>query len=97
MKIEKIIKRDGGKRVKICVSVHVEHYRGNEIEYKTFVLSCEKGKRTWKGSCDRNDYTFRRLSMDDRNKFEYESQFNLVTIEELNSAKLELWHKIKPI
>ena len=97
MKVEKIIKRDDGKRVKILVSVHVDHYRSSKVEYKSQVSVCEKGKRTWKGSCDCDGYTFRKLSMDDRSKFEYESQFNLITIEELNNAKLELWHKIKPI
>ena len=34
--------------------------------------------------------------MDDRRKYEYDSQLNAVSEDELLQAKLELWERLKP-
>lgn len=96
MKHEKILKREDGSRVKICVSIHTKDYGVSNAEFRSFVLTCKKGKRTWCSTYDSNDYRFRALPMHEREKFAENSQFNSVTKEELKDVKLELWNMIKP-
>ena len=96
MRHEKIIRREDGSRVKICVSIFVSGYANKHYEYRSHVLTCEKGKRTWKGTYSTNCHNYRSLSMDERRKHEHESQFNAVTLDEIHQAKTELWQSIKP-
>ena len=92
MYTEKIIKREGGSRVKISVGTHFN--RG--IEYTINVATCKKGKRTWVGTYDSDCYRYRELTMGERRAFEYKSYLKVVTEEELQEARLELWEAMKP-
>lgn len=73
----------------------IDRYRHHEC-YRTEVFICEKGKRTWKTPFDCTSYKYRELSMDEREDFEYQSQFDYVTEEELLAAKMSLWEAVKP-
>ena len=95
MNYDKILKREDGSRVKIDVRIS-DNLRYGRLEYSTETSSCEKGKRTWIKTYNTDCYKYRRLSMDERRIFEYDSQFNLVTEIELQEARLELWNKLKP-
>lgn len=94
MKHEKIIKREDGSRVKIVVDVVAISHR--DIEFRSYVLTCEKGKRTWRGTYDSNLHSYRKLSMEDRRELERKSQFSVASEKEVLDAKLELWQKLKP-
>jgi len=94
MKHEKIIKREDGSRVKIVVDVVAISHR--DIEFRSYVLFCEKGKRTWRGTYDANLHSYRKLSMEDRRELERKSQFSVTSEKEVLDAKLELWQKLKP-
>lgn len=95
MKHEKILRRDDGSRVKIEVLLNTDSYRSG-FGYTSRVFSCEKGKRTWVGTYNHDCHMYRKLSMDERIRFQYDSQFNLVLETELQEVRLELWDKIKP-
>jgi hypothetical protein len=90
---DKIIKRDDGSRVKIVINVIFIH---NEIAYRTTVLICIKGKRTWRNATDSNDYTHRALSMEDRVKKDLKNQLTIISESEMLDAKLEAWQQLKP-
>lgn len=92
-KYEKIIRRRDGSRVRIEVELTDDR---KSYSYNTAVFACEKGKRTWKHPHDTNDYIYRGLSMEDRRKLAYDSQFSAVSKEELLQAKTEFWESLRP-
>lgn len=94
MKAEKIIKREDGSRVRIITSLRDSY--SNQPIYESIVHVCGKGKRTWNGTYSDGDFSFRRLSMDERKVFINEKNLEYVTEQELHDAKLELWESIKP-
>jgi hypothetical protein len=94
-RLEKMIKREDGSRIKIIVEIFNVNY--GSLQYKSSVLHCDKGKRTWRGTFNSDDYEYRGLSMDDRRKFEYESQLEFVSDQEILQAKIELWESLKPL
>lgn len=93
MKLEKIIKREDGSRVRIIASIYNSYQK---IKYETCVHICEKGKRTWRGVYDTDNFMYRRLNTEDREKFILEAQLKAVTEDELFDAKLDLWNMIRP-
>lgn len=95
MRKDTIIKREDGSRVKITAEYITERYIQQD-NYRTRVYICGKGKRTWKPTFDTDCYNYRRLSRDERRNFEYQSQFEYVTEEELLAAKISLWEDMKP-
>lgn len=96
MRKETILKREDGSRVKVMVEYYTERYIQKD-SYKTKVFTCKKGKRTWKPTFDCDCYKYRGLSMDDRREFEYQSQFDYITEEELLAVKMSLWEDMKPV
>lgn len=90
---EVILKRDNGSRVKIIVTIPTF---GGKFEYSIDVLTCEKGKRTWKVPYDEDGYKYRGMSTNDRALFRSKSILLSVSPEEIYRAKLQLWEKIKP-
>lgn len=93
LKYEKIIRRDDGSRVRIEIEIRNDH---RTIEYITAVFTCEKRKRTWKPTYDRDGYNYRGLGMDGRKNFAYDSQFEAISNEELLAAKTEYWESLRP-
>lgn len=96
MKHEKIIKREDGSKVKISISFYSDSFRPESDKYRVAVQTCAKRKRTWINVTNSDDYSYRCLSMDERSKFAKEKQLEYVSKEEILSAKLELWEKLKP-
>ena len=95
MRYEKILKRQDGSRVRILVEFRAE-WNAIKPVWDFVVHACEKGKRTWTTPCDSNDYSFRKLSMEDRAKLIREKSLLLASVEEVESAMLELWETIRP-
>lgn len=95
MKYENIIKRPNGKRVKITSHFYCDHVRGPQ--YTFTVEWCEKGKRKWRPSFDGNDFSYRRLNIDDRLKYELQKNYEHVTVEEVGTNHLALWKRMKPV
>lgn len=93
VELEKTLKREDGKRVRIRVRFISDHRRSR---YEVNVLRCDKGKRTWWGCCDIDSYTHRRLSMEERRQAAEKSYLNYVTEQEMLTAKLELWELMRP-
>jgi len=90
---EKILRRDDGLRVKV-ISKLIQY--SNKAEYKQYVLVCQKRKRTWISPTDTNNYTYRRLSMEDREKRRVAEMKEFVSETELSCALVELWENLKP-
>jgi hypothetical protein len=86
---------DNGARVEVCV-VYREHLNTFIIEDARYI---EKGKRSgiWLcGSQLTNEYTYRRLSMEDRRKREMEEILKYVPVDVLNAALIGAWESTKP-
>lgn len=94
---EKIFFRPDGSKVKIVASLSIGYFTGDAAKWDYFVLSCEPKKRIWRGVVDEDDYAYRALSMADRKKKSEAGYLKFVTKEEVLSAKMELWEKLKPI
>jgi hypothetical protein len=95
MRHEKILKRQDGSRVRILVEFRVE-WSASKPVWDFVVYACEKGKRTWTAPCNDNDYWFRGLSMEDQAKLKREKSLMLASVEEVESAMLELWETLRP-
>ena len=85
MRIEKVIKRNDGSRIKIEVNLYLPSlYRADEKhEYNVMVCTCEKGKRTWK-------------HIPDTGSGEEAIKLGLLVPDEIFQVKNELWEQIKP-
>ena len=95
MRHEKIIKREDGAKVRINIEFHAE-WSLNKVDWSFTVDKCEKGKRLWIPPCDSNDYAFRKLSMPERSKAIREESLRRASLQEVESAMLELWEKLRP-
>ena len=94
MRHEKIIKREDGKRIKITIRLFIDwNYSGYRVDA---VGSCKKGKRKFESVFDEDDYKFRELNMDDRQKYKMDRFLECVTREEIDLAKSETWEKVSP-
>jgi len=95
MRVEKILKRDNGDRVKIITEFHCEWHR-NEHEWSFRIETCGKGKRKWRGIIDEDHYKYRRLSNPDRKEYEKEKALQFVSKEEVLEASLDVWGELIP-
>lgn len=90
----KLLKREDGTHYKITASF----YMSCSIPiWGVTVWRKEKGKRTWVNIVDNNSWSYRSLSMIEREKFSAEKCLEHVTADEILSAKIELWEKLKPV
>ena len=96
MRVEKIIKRDDGSRIKLDVSVGNYNFQ-NKFKYDIYVSVCKKGKRTFTGSYSSDSFSYRCLNHDDRQKYILESQLKLVSEKEIYDAQIELWQMLEPV
>ncbi len=93
MRHEKVIKREDGSRVKIDVDFREDH---SDVTYGINVLTSSKGKRKFRETVNSDDWDRRSLDMDKRPAHDMKIYLKHVTAEEIQSAKLELWEKLKP-
>lgn len=92
---KQILKRPDGSRVSIAVNISV-NYNSTEASYHEEVRVCGKSKRTWAPSFDRDNYEYRRLSMEDREAYVKVANRKLATPEEILAVKMELWKSLEP-
>jgi hypothetical protein len=90
---EKIFVRESGAKVKITVWLTVDY---RDTTWRVDVETCQPKKRTWVNVYSTDDYSFRKLSPEDRRKFIEEKQMAVITTEELQEVKTELWMNLKP-
>lgn len=96
IKHEKIIKRPDGTQYKIDIYLMVDSFRGI-VAYNEIVSYREKNKLKWADVPDTMAYyELRSLSLEDRALHASQNYLRFVTAEEILSAKLELWNKLKP-
>ncbi len=93
IKHEKILRRLDDTRIKIEVNFCEFN---NRYMYDVLVCTCQPNKRKWKTVQDFNDYGYRGLSIEDRDREQAYNESRVVTKEEILQAKLELWEKLKP-
>lgn len=94
MNHEEVFKRPDGSKVMIRVNFWLNNIVPN---YDITVYKCEKGKRTWRGTIDTDDYKYRSLSPDDRKTFRREKILEFVTKDEILQASSVIWNKLKPV
>jgi len=96
-RIETIIKRDNGLRVKIIMEIR-ENYHGYGSRYHWCIATCEKGRRTWLPVYDDNDFKFRALPFggQEREDYIYKKQLEVVAHMELADVAMKLWEQMKP-
>ena len=91
--IEKVFKSEDGGRIKVKANMYID--RG-EVVYSYSVETCEKGKRTWSPVTDKNDYTYRLLSMKERSDLCKANYLQVAGKHRINSALQDLWKGIEP-
>ncbi len=96
MNLERIFKREDGKTVRIEVEVYVSSIN-KEAVYSVEVSFHERRKRIFHNALAMNDRQYQDIrSNEGRADYKLKKQLEHVTIEEIKSAKLELWEKLKP-
>lgn len=91
---EKIIKRETGTQYLLKVGIRVDW---SSINWEISCWTRQPKKKKWSELPDTiGDYQYRGLSMEDRRKHTAQNILRFVTEEEILTAKLELWQKIKP-
>jgi len=93
MNHEKLLKRSDGSKIKIRVRFWI---RTIYPMYDVEVLICEPRKRTFYNVYSSDDWSYRKLSMEEREKYVYEKQLEHVTEDEIMEAKMEMWNILKP-
>lgn len=91
---ETILKRADGTKISIHVSLYVDNR--NDCIWKVTVAICHPRKRSYSYVSKGDDYSWRRLSMEDREKATMAEYLKHVTAEEILAAKIDLWNAIKP-
>lgn len=92
---EKIFTNNDGSKIKIIVSFSAHSYR-NEFDYHVKVHTCAPKKRTFVGTVNTDNYTYRALTMDERRLYEKKMAVQVATWERIDETINELWMKLKP-
>jgi hypothetical protein len=90
----KQIKRADGTRYEINVTAY--GYGLNSISYNISATMCANGKRKFIEFIDTDSYSFRALTMEEREKYRMRIYSLHISKEEIISACLECWEKLKP-
>ncbi len=78
------------------VAIRVHFWMSNDMpQYSINLERCPKGKRKFV-RIDYDDWDFRALSMDEREIYRNTKYLEIVTSEQLDEAKKELWLKLAP-
>jgi len=95
MRHEKIFKREDGTQVNVLVTLVVESYR-NEHKYRVDVEYRPKGKKKWLPTTNSDDYTWRALNFEARERHNFYLYLEYTTEQEIQEVALELWEQLKP-
>ncbi len=91
MQHETIFNRPDGSKIKAIISF------GSSCVYDVSVWRLEKSKRKWVFAIDNDSYEHRSRSFPEGRRQHIQEQVQkLLSKEEIFSAKLELWEKLKP-
>ncbi len=94
MRHEKTFRRDDGSRVKVEVRLEIEYGRKPVFTY--WAGACQPRKRTFISATNHDDYSWRRLSREDRDKEDMRRILSVATADELHEVAMELWDLCKP-
>ncbi len=89
---EKTVTNPAGDKIKIDITFWIS---GNTPQYSISLYKCPKGKRKFT-RVDFDNWEFRALDMIERQKYFHTKYLELVTQEQLDEAKKELWLKLVP-
>ena len=89
---EKIIQLENGNKIKINISFWLNN---NTPVYSISLYICQKGKRKFI-ELKFEDYAYRALSMEEREKFRDKKYLEYLTPLQILEAKKELWQKLSP-
>lgn len=92
-KIEKIIKLEDGSKLKVLASVQLRY---DKITYRLDVYRCLPGKRSYSYIIDRESFSYRGLSMEQREGFRLKSCIEAIGEAQVQAIFDELWQSIKP-
>lgn len=93
MKHEKIFTRPDGTKIKVVASYYSD-WRTQKWDYE--VEYCLPKKRTWISPVDTNDYTWRKLSMPEREIENKKKYCELASVGEIMETQIELHKLIAP-
>lgn len=88
--------KEDGTRVKIQLYLFFEY---KDIRYSiSDIMYCESRKRTWKSfkASFEDNFDYRQLNQDDRQKYEIEKYVAFVGKEMLKEAIMSAWELLKP-
>lgn len=67
LKHEKIYTLEDGSKLKVIAFMRVDSYGMDEASWSFGIYSCAKGKRIWVNSINTESFSFKQMSMDERN------------------------------
>jgi hypothetical protein len=95
MRHEIIYNQPDGSKLKATVTFHDSDYSDMAL-YRVELEVCPKGKRTYTCPYDTDSYTFRALSMKNRNEYIKSQVIEILGRENYNDALNQTWEKLKP-
>jgi hypothetical protein len=94
MRHETILKREDGTKISIEVTLWVD--MRHDATWRIQVSKCPPRKRTYTYVNNTDDYTWRKLTIPEREKATMAEYLKHVTAEEILAAKIDLWNALKP-
>lgn len=91
---EKILKRSDGTKISIRVNLWLDSIDG--CHWDVIVYKCAPRKRTFYSVNNTDDYSWRKLDAEGRKRATIAAYLEVVSAEEILSAKMELYNAIKP-
>lgn len=91
---EKVIRSDNGDKFKITVNVLTS---SNDIIYRVGLKTKKFRKKSWVDVLNTDDYKYRCMSIEERQKFENDLYIKTVGKESLESALYDAWQQLKPL
>jgi len=89
------IKRPDGTKYKIHVSMYCGTF-DNEMKYSVSVWKTEPGKRKEIQVLSTDNYSYRKLNMQERERYTNDLYLQHITADELYAAKIAAWESLKP-
>ena len=95
MKTERIYKKEDGSRYRITVSFHTNSYDPDFGIWNMEVCVCAPGKRKFEPVVDVDDYRYRCLSAEDRERFRRDKMMECIPEEWVRETQEEIIDKIR--
>lgn len=95
LKHEKIFPLEDGSKLKVIAFMRVDSYGRDEVSWNFGIYSCAKGKRTWVNSINTESFSFKQMSMDERNALVKTEAIQIAGMERLQEVADELLGLLK--